>query len=805
MKEEFKDDPVHEDERIEVPIKQNDGGDDDPSYGSIACDSEEQAASGGIMHNLVTGSKWEDVKTFLAASDTSSDEKKRQLMSRGKYGEHCLQLETVYQDAPVDIIKTMLDIGGRDLMLAEDRHGWIALHRACRYGASAEVVKLLIEAGGSDTVFQQNNSGYPALHLVCMYGASAEVIKLLLDVGGRDILFTMSKKGNIALHQACINNGSLEGIKTLVDTGGKEILSAENHTGHLPIHFLFEGKKDINLETILYLQEEYQKVYPHASSVPKAFSKTLHVIQALPEADQSNIFEGSFIKGILNEKIIKTSSLLVLFLDLIVQVTVVVTFSSRIEVGLELQTWKGGVLTGCLSWFMLRELTQLPATSFYAYSNDRSNYMDILQCGLIISILATYASGVNLALLLLCIAVSWLQLVLVCGNLVYTVAVFVSALLAVSVIHVLPMSSVLKIIHRNTHGCCYTRLYQIIKYLVPFLFTLSAIIMAFAHMLHVAGPPDGINCLSAFTDDEYENGGWTCNLDSSYFHAFTMLLSGDWAFFSRPSGIVPTLVVVFASLSGVLLLNTLIAVISNVFTYVEENGQKAFWMNRLRFVNGLEIVLSFSTICWIRSSEIRLEEDKVEIVPERRFFSIWDARDYIEWSEFGAEYGNFLTWYMNDWSEEDGVVMPSLRGRLTLYFAMAEWTEIFPPSRAFRKILMGVKFNAEIQGRHRILIAWVASLAMFVLLLLSAIIMFILGFLTLGYLWPKELKQFLFFGPIESKKNEASQVGEKLTLEITTMKGELAMELGKQASELKAIKGQLDAMMHLLQQLTERQ
>jgi hypothetical protein len=68
-----------------------------------------------------------------------------------------------------------------------------------------------------------------------------------------------------------------------------------------------------------------------------------------------------------------------------------------------------------------------------------------------------------------------------------------------------------------------------------------------------------------------------------------MVFTGDWSFLDKVTGAQSVLLMtIFAFAIGILLLNIIIALISNVFTEVEQNGQRAFWLKRLRFMNELQ-------------------------------------------------------------------------------------------------------------------------------------------------------------------------------------------------------------------------
>ena len=126
---------------------------------------------------------------------------------------------------------------------------------------------------------------------------------------------------------------------------------------------------------------------------------------------------------------------------------------------------------------------------------------------------------------------------------------------------------------------------------------------AFAHAFWHLGPPkssDGeylVNC-GNMTDADYENGGWMCTLKDSYFHCYSMVLSQDWSFLERATGVHSVFMFLFAFAIGILLLNIIIAIISTKFTEVEQNGERAFWLKRLRFVNEMQSFNSLYGKLW---------------------------------------------------------------------------------------------------------------------------------------------------------------------------------------------------------------
>jgi len=115
----------------------------------------------------------------------------------------------------------MIDIGGKDLLMLTDDHGWTVLHFTCGHGTSLEVIRLLVRKGGKDLVMAKANDGCTSLHYLCMsiqkHSDPAGVINVLVTAGGNDLLSVKEDKGLLtALDIATNQNKKWEGIKHLL-------------------------------------------------------------------------------------------------------------------------------------------------------------------------------------------------------------------------------------------------------------------------------------------------------------------------------------------------------------------------------------------------------------------------------------------------------------------------------------------------------------------------------------------------------------------------------------------------------------
>jgi len=174
------------------------------------------------LYNLCYYKKWDEIRKFLDSDSNNKKEKKLQFVcyqgGRGN-GYTCLH-EACYNGAPADIIKSLLDIGGKDLVMMTTNGKSTALHTACYFGASFDVMKLLIDVGGKELVVAKNWIGNTALHLLCRHinnhDNAANKIKLMLQVAGTEKILTVKNdNGNTPLDIATAKGGSDE-IKTLL-------------------------------------------------------------------------------------------------------------------------------------------------------------------------------------------------------------------------------------------------------------------------------------------------------------------------------------------------------------------------------------------------------------------------------------------------------------------------------------------------------------------------------------------------------------------------------------------------------------
>jgi hypothetical protein len=89
---------------------------------------------------------------------------------------HC----TYQYNASIKFINTLIDIGGRELVIATNTHGDTALHLACNGNTSIETINRLIDIGGRELLSANDNQGnFPLVaHLLAYYGQSNKTNKV---------------------------------------------------------------------------------------------------------------------------------------------------------------------------------------------------------------------------------------------------------------------------------------------------------------------------------------------------------------------------------------------------------------------------------------------------------------------------------------------------------------------------------------------------------------------------------------------------------------------------------------------------
>jgi len=166
------------------------------------------------LYNLCRGKNWVEVRKYLASDASKKDKKHQVYCCDVTHRRTCLHWAC---HAPDDIFKSLIDIGGRELVMAVTGTSWgnrTALHFAC-FGASYNIMKMLIDVGGKDLVMAKSSHGNTALQSLCYYinehDNQAEKVKLFLKAADtEEILQIKDSSGKTPLQCAIIEKASTE-------------------------------------------------------------------------------------------------------------------------------------------------------------------------------------------------------------------------------------------------------------------------------------------------------------------------------------------------------------------------------------------------------------------------------------------------------------------------------------------------------------------------------------------------------------------------------------------------------------------
>jgi hypothetical protein len=303
-----------------------------------------------------------------------------------------------------------------------------------------------------------------------------------------------------------------------------------------------------------------------------------------------------------------------------------------------------------------------------------------------------------------------------------------------------------------------------------------------------------------------------------------MTLTGDWEFLTSNLGPLSYLAMIFAFTMGIILMNMVIAVISNKYTEVEAKSEVAFWESRLRYIVEVESMKSVKFMSgrmywFVRGKDE--DNDKVKEISVRparmpmNEFNVHNShinrKVTDEWEKVGEKHRDFLDWkWLN--SGEELERNPIFLERMPCFLEMAKWSEIFSISEGFRLCFLGITdHNRGKVTWFKHAMAWVGLFGIVFVLFLYAVIVTPLGLLTGGYLWAREVKEYIFWGDMhepklssDSKilKAEIDKLNEKNTKQIdelneknTKQIDELKEQIKEQNKELKEqMKQILDAM-----------
>jgi len=263
-------------------------------------------------------------------------------------------------------------------------------------------------------------------------------------------------------------------------------------------------------------------------------------------------------------------------------------------------------------------------------------------------------------------------------------------------------------------------------------------------------------------------------------------------------------------------LNIIIAVLSNIFTDVQEASYTAFWDNRYSLTTETDLLWSL----------LPCPKEYLEYLRNDFFDTNKGRINFLDESSQNENIGNsdvFLGWWFSPTSW-DGEI-PNLWVRLQAFYSYSLWEDIIYPGIVLEKILLGVNYDVDLVkignvpkiGSHTtspstnatdvnsvpvtvekksskgfpwFLLRFIVKIFLWFLFTVHIVIIFsvfICGLFSFGLLWPQGMKRSLFHISSEPDVNEIKE----LSNENGKLKEELRKDYYKLKRDMEEIKDQL--------------
>lgn len=182
---------------------------------------------------------WNKIADSLSCKDLPLHFKRRLLQDqRDDEGNNLLHLACI-QNAPVSSCRVLYSIGGHESVLLRNHLGHTPLHSLCIKCHTQEHVEALIEVGGMDIIEAEDENKCTALQLACWKGQEQAIIPIL-QLGGKDLIMKKHPiTGWSTLHFASACDEEVLAAKVinlLVTSGGKQLVMARDNDGETVMH-----------------------------------------------------------------------------------------------------------------------------------------------------------------------------------------------------------------------------------------------------------------------------------------------------------------------------------------------------------------------------------------------------------------------------------------------------------------------------------------------------------------------------------------------------------------------------------------
>lgn len=457
------------------------------------------------------------------------------------------------------------------------------LHMACRRKPPVEVVRALLQASPkmiAKTDVHEDYSEYLPLHCASAYRASRGVLEELVKnyfkvEGNNNDKTAQTLDGNTPLHLACSyrhfhdNASDPANIELLANT---QVLKTLDERGCTPMDKFMRTVGLLDLSEDDRFRAVVDSMVFLVENTPPGLGEYFQSFQLAPAKLLDKAVMVPSVQIFLNEQMKTQFATLVMIGHIYLQTSLVVLFTllavslSDPHIGL---VWGVRVVNIIM---IICEIAQF-STDPLLWTHDPWNLMDALQavmvfvCVLLMQMVDHADKKPSIrAFIMVTSGLVWMMELFQLRSAYREFSVFVSGLI------------------------------HIIYSLVPFLITTFLVLGTFAQMYFTA--TRGTD-LCNHSDEDVDSP--FCSFSESLLKVYTMLVSGmdDSVFYNggvssdddeshRDSDIL-VVSIVFGLFVVILLLNILIAVVSDSWQHVQDEGNRVFWSTRFRFLAEVEM------------------------------------------------------------------------------------------------------------------------------------------------------------------------------------------------------------------------
>ena len=241
------------------------------------------------------------------------------------------------------------------------------------------------------------------------------------------------------------------------------------------------------------------------------------------------------------------------------------------------------------------------------------------------------------------------------------------------------------------------------------------------------------NCYQSNVSDSF------CSFGDSFYHSYTLFIGAEEFEEYEKEAFHKARVLVFQSISTIIVLNVIIAIVNDSFGSVSDEAERLFWLNRLYFVSEIEGVRNFFLEDSFMSDYIdekkKIQGGKHVFRSERKY----DELMYIEYAEEGRIINN---------------VDPT---RLLFDILMSA---VYNYDNTKDRLKKENLFKVMNNGNFR----WIVDTKLIIRRIFAVIILpswVIIGLLSAGWFWPPQLRELFLCSDLgtssvaskEQKKN----------------------------------------------------